>query len=64
MRQQKKFSTRSQKLAKRMCEIMNCSCEARLEGEMFTFYFDYNDETVQAHKQAKSECYTKDDWSK
>ena len=63
MRQQKKFSTRSQKLAKKMCEIMNCSCEAVLEGEMFTFYFDYNEETVQAHKQAKLECYT-NDWSK
>ena len=63
MKNNKKFYTKSQKLAKRMCEIMNCSCEAVLEGDMFTFYFDYNDETVQAHKQAKLECYT-NDWSK
>lgn len=59
MKNNKKFYTKSQAVAKRMCEILHCSCEAVLEGNknMFTFYFPYTDEVVEANKQARHDCY-------
>lgn len=52
--QQNEFGTFKIRIAKVMCELLNCECIARVDERGFMqFIFPYTDEVVNAYRQAK-----------